>query len=58
MKPEITGADDMVGTDQPHLATLGKHQDNVADLPDDTPKWIKNLIGLIHHQEVKLLRKN
>ena len=26
---------DILGTDQPHIASVGKHQD-VRDLPDDT----------------------
>ena len=34
-KHEIARADDIVGTDQPHTASVGMHQGNARDLPDD-----------------------
>ena len=35
------------------------HQGNSRDLPDDTQRWISNLPGGIHQQELEdLLRQN
>ena len=45
----------MVGTDQPHTASIGTHQGN---LPNDTPRWVSNLQGGIHQQELDLLIQN
>ena len=51
-KHEVARADDIVGTDQPHTASVGMHQGNARDLPDDTQRWRfqvgyinKNLFG-------------
>ena len=49
---------DILGTDQPHTTSIGMHQDNVRDLPDDTQRWISNLPGEIHQQELGLLSQN
>ena len=39
-KHKAAGAYDIVGTDQPHKASVGMHQGNARDLPDDTPsRW-------------------
>ena len=57
-KHEVARADDIVGTDQPHTASVGMHQGNARDLPDDTQRWISNLPGGIHQQELDLLRQN
>ena len=35
-KHKVARADDKVGTDQPHTASVGMHQGNARDLPDDT----------------------
>ena len=35
-KHEVAGANDVVGTDQPHKASVG----DARDLPDDTKTWI------------------
>ena len=48
---------DILGTDQPHTASIGMHQD-VRDLPNDTQRWISNLPGGIHQQELDLLSQN
>ena len=40
---------DILGTDQPHTASVGMHQD-VRDLPNDTQRWISNLAGGIHNK--------
>ena len=55
-KHEVARADDMVGTNQPHTLSVRTHQDNVGDLPDDPQRWISNLPGGIHQQEMVLLR--
>ena len=47
-KHEVPRANDMVGIDQPHTASVGMHQDNVADLPDDPQWWISNLTDGMH----------
>ena len=39
-KHEVAGADDIVGTDQPDKASVGMHQGNAKDIPDDTQRWI------------------
>ena len=57
-KHEVARADDIVGTNQPNTASVGMHQDNARDLPDDTQRWISNLPGEIHQQELYLLRQN
>ena len=57
-KHEVARADDIVGTDQPLAASVGMHQGNVRDFPDDTQKWMSNLPGGIHQQELELLRQN
>ena len=57
-KHEVAGADDIIGTDQPPKASVGMHQGNARDLPDDTQRWISNLPGGIHQQELHLLRQN
>ena len=57
-KHEVARADDIVGTDQAHTASVGMHQGNARDLPDDTQRWISNLLGRIHQQELDLLRQN
>ena len=56
-KHEVAGADDIVGTDQPDKASVGMHQGNAKDIPDDTQRWIWNLPGGIHQQELGLLDK-
>ena len=57
-KHKVARADDIVGTDQPHTVSVGIHQVNVRDFPDDTQKSISNLSGWIHQQELDLLRQN
>ena len=57
-KHKVAKAHDIVGTDQPHTASVGMHQGNARDLPDDTQRWISNLPGGIHQQELDLLRQN
>ena len=57
-KHEVARGDDIVATDQPHTALAGMHQGNVRDLPDDTQRWISNLPGWVHQQELPLLRQN
>ena len=57
-KHKVAGADDIVGTDQPHKASVGTHQGNAIYLPDNTQRWISNLPGGIHQQELNLLRQN
>ena len=57
-KQEVARADDIVGTDQPHTTLVGTHQGNARDLPDDAQRWISNLPGGIHQQELDLLRQN
>ena len=37
-KHEVAGADDRVGTDQPHKVSVGMHEGNARDLPDDTQR--------------------
>ena len=39
-KDEVARADAIVGTDQTHTASVGMHQGNTRDLPDDTQMWI------------------
>ena len=39
-KHEAAGADDIVGTDQPDKASVGMHQGNAKDIPDDTQTLI------------------
>ena len=51
-KHKVGRADDIVGTDQPHTASVG------MCLPDDTQRWISNLPHGIHQQELDLLRQN
>ena len=48
----------MVVRDQPHTASVGMHQGNAEDLPDDTKRWISNLPRAIHLQDLDLLRQN
>ena len=57
-KQEVARADDIVGTNQPNTASIGMHQGNARDLPDDTQGWISNLPGEIYQQELYLLRQN
>ena len=57
-KHEVARADDIVGTDQKYTASLGMHQGNARDVSDDTQRWISNLSGVIHQQELDLLRQN
>ena len=57
-KHKIARADDIVGTDQPHTASVEMHQSNVRDFPDDTQRWIANLSVGIHQQELDLFRQN
>ena len=57
-KHEVARAHVIVGTDQPHTASVGMHQGNARDLPDDTQRWISNHLGGIHQQELDLLRQN
>ena len=57
-KYEVARADDIVDTDQPHTVSVGMHQGNVSNLLDDTQRWISNLSGGIHQQELDLLRQN
>ena len=57
-KHEVARADDMVGTDQKYTASVGMHQGNARDVSDDTQRWISNLSGVIHQQELDLLRQN
>ena len=57
-KHEVARADDIVGTDQPHTVSVGIHQVNVRDFPDDTQRSTSNLSGGIHQQELELLRQN
>ena len=45
---EVARADNIVGTDQPHTASVGMHQGNARDLPDDIQRWISNLPRGIH----------
>ena len=40
-KHKVARADDKVGADQPHTASVGVHQGNAKDLPDDTELDIK-----------------
>ena len=51
-KHEVARADDIVGTNQPNTASVGMHQGNARDLPDDTQRWISNLPGEIYQQEL------
>ena len=39
-KHEVARADDIVGTDQPYTVSVGMHQVNVRDFPDDTQRSI------------------
>ena len=57
-KHEVARADGKVGTDQPHTALAGMHQGNARYFPDDTQRWISNLPGGIHQEELHLLRQN
>ena len=57
-KQEIARVDDIVCSDQPHKASVEMHGGNARDLPDDTQRWISNLSGGIHQQELDLLRKS
>ena len=57
-KHKAARADDIVGTDQQLTSSVGMHQGNARDLPDDTQRWISNLPGGIHQQELDLLRQN
>ena len=57
-KHDVSRADDIVGTNQPHTASVRMHQRNARDLPDDTQRWMSNLPGGIHQQELDLLRQN
>ena len=50
-KHEFARPDDIVGTDQPRTASVGMHQGNARDLPDDTQRWVSNHPGGIHQQE-------
>ena len=34
-KREVAGADDRIGIDEPPKASVGMHQSNARDLPDD-----------------------
>ena len=45
-------------SDQPHTASVGMHQGNPNNVPDDIQRWISNLPGEIHQQELDLLRQN
>ena len=38
----------MAGTDQPHTASVGMHQGNVANLLDDPQRLISNFPGGMH----------
>ena len=49
-KHEVARADDMVGTDQPHAASVRMHEGNAGDLQDDIQGWISNLPGGTHQQ--------
>ena len=69
-KHKVARADDIIGTDQPPKASVKMHQGNAhgeiqnsipchgRDLPDDTQRWISNLLGRIHQQDLDLLRQN
>ena len=57
-KHEFARPGDIVGTDQPHTASVGMHQGNARDLPDDTQRWASNHPGGIHQQELNLLGQN
>ena len=37
-KHKVVRADDIVGTDKPHTSSVGMHQGNARDLPDDTQR--------------------
>ena len=50
-------ADDMVGRIQSYTASVGMHQGNVRDIPEDAQQWISNPPGWIHQQEAELLRE-
>ena len=39
----VARADDMLGTNQPHTASVGMHQDSVGDLLHYTQRWISNI---------------
>ena len=39
-KHKVARADAIVGTDQPHAASVGMHQGYARDLPDDIQRWI------------------
>ena len=57
-KHDVARADDILGTDQPHTASVGIHQGNARDLLDDTQRWISNLPGGVNQQELDLHRQN
>ena len=57
-KHNVVRADDIVGTDKPHTSSVGMHQGNARDLPDDTQRWISDLPDGIHQQELDLLGEN
>ena len=57
-KQKVARADDILSADQPHTASVRMHQGNPKDLPDDIQRWISNLPGEIHQQELDLLRQN
>ena len=50
-KHKAARADDIVGTDQQHTSSVGMHQGNARDLPDNTQRWRSKLPGGIHQQE-------
>ena len=57
-KHEAARSDDIFGTDQPHTSSVGMHQGNATDLPDDARRWIYNLPGEIDQQELDMLKQN
>ena len=57
-KHEFARPGDIVGTDQPHTASVGMHQGNARDLPDDARRWIYSLPGGIDQQELDMLKQN
>ena len=47
----------MVGADQPYRASVGMHQDYIWDPPIGTERWISNLPGQTHREEIEPLEK-
>ena len=58
-KHGVAGADDITDIGHPPKVSVEMHQGNARDLhPDDPQRWISNLPGGIHQQELDLLRQN